>query len=182
MSQLVEASAPENTRLLTFAASVTSAASPAEVYAVLADLGTHLEWAGKQATDKNLRLLTLTAPPGQAAVGTEFSSTGPAGHKDTFHDHSVVTEVVPGRAIAFRTTARLERGNGRTWRTHFTHRYELEPDGTGTRIGYTCDVVRGNYRPYWLHPLLRRVTRRLMTRSMRKNLENLARYAGTGQR
>jgi hypothetical protein len=167
----------ETQHMITFATSVKSAASPEALYRVLADLRTHVEWAGRQAPDKNLRLLTLEAPPGSATVGTEFSSTGSAGDKDTFHDHSVVSEAVPGRVFAFGTEARLDRRNGKTWRTHFTHRYEITSDGTGSRVSYTGEALRGNYRPYWLHPLLRPMTRLMVTRSMGKNLRNLARLA-----
>jgi len=53
--------------------------APAEaVYDVLADLPSHLDWAGdRQAT--TTRLLTMDAPSGPAGVGTEFRTTGSDG-------------------------------------------------------------------------------------------------------
>ena len=171
--------APEAEHMLRFARSVTSAASPQAVYDVLADVRTHLVWAGTQAPKKGFRLMTLDAPGQPATVGTRFTSTGAGNAKgtDVFHDRSTVTEAVPGRVFAFGTDARLERGRGKTWLTHFEHRYELRAEGAGTRIAYTCDVVRGNYRPYWLHPMTRRMTRAMVTRMMTKHLVNLARFA-----
>jgi hypothetical protein len=173
------ATAPEAEHLLRFATSVTTAASAEAVYDVLADVRTHLSWAGTEAPNKGFRLMTLDAPGGLAVAGTTFTSTGAGNAKETdvFHDRSTVTEAVPGRVFAFGTDARLERGHGETWLTHFEHRYELRPDGAGTRIDYTCDVVRGSYRPYWLHPFLRRMTRAMVTRMMTKHLANLARMA-----
>src|SRR5207253_8933623 len=50
-------------------------APPDVVYDFLADLGTHLTWAGKQQTS-DFRLLSIEAPAGPAGVGTIFTSTG----------------------------------------------------------------------------------------------------------
>jgi hypothetical protein len=174
--------APEAERLLRFAASVRTSASPHAVYDVLADVRTHLVWAGTQAPNKGFRLMTLDAPDEPATVGTEFASTGAGNAKETdvFHDRSTVTEAVPGRVFAFGTDARLERGHGKTWLTRFEHRYELLPDASGTRIEYTCDVMRGSYRPYWLHPVMRPMTRAMVTRMITKHVANLARLAERG--
>jgi hypothetical protein len=171
--------APEAEHMLRFAASVTSAASPQAVYDVLADVRTHLVWAGTQAPNKGFRIMTLDAPEVPAVAGTRFTSTGAGNAKETdvFHDTSTVSEAVPGRVFAFGTDARLARGRGETWLTHFEHRYALRPEGTGTRIEYTCDVSRGSYRPYWLHPVMRPMTRAMVTRLMTRHLANLARFA-----
>ncbi len=72
-------------------ASTTSRAAPEDVYDVIADLRSHLVWAGERAPDPTFKLLTMEAPEGAAAVGTEFTSTG-ANFNGTFHDRSVVTE------------------------------------------------------------------------------------------
>jgi hypothetical protein len=82
----------------------------------------------------------------------------------------VVSAASAPRVFAFGTESRLDRKTGKTWRTHFEHRYETYPEAKGARIAYTCDVVRGNYRPYWLHPAARPITRHLATRTMRKHL------------
>ncbi|MGZ4631733.1 MAG: SRPBCC family protein [Actinomycetes bacterium] len=176
-SRVTTATAPETQHMIRFTTSVTSAALPPTVYAVLADVRTHLHWAGTEAPDKNFRLLTVAGPDGVATVGTEFSSTGANGKADTFHDRSVVSEASAPRVFAFGTESRLERKHGKTWHTHFEHRYELQPAAEGTRITYTCDVQRGSYRPYWLHPMARPMTRFMVSRMMTKNLKNLARSA-----
>jgi hypothetical protein len=38
-----------------------------------------------------------------------------------------------------------------------------------------CEAYPQNYRPYWLHPLMRPMTRLMVQRMMGKHLENLAR-------
>ena len=165
--------------IITFSATVRSEAAPAAVYELLATPATHLQWAGTQAPDKAFRLLTLDAGAGPAAVGATFVSTG-AGDKSgsmTFHDTSTVTEATPSSAFAFETDAELVRKRRPAWHARFVHRYALQPAGTGTVVTYTCQVFPLNYRPYWLHPLVRPMTRRMIPRSMRKNMENLARMA-----
>ena len=165
--------------IITFAASVRSAAAPAAVYALLANPTTHLEWAGEQARDKGFRLLTLDAAGEPTAVGTTFTSTGAGGKGSamTFHDTSTVTEVTPPTAFAFDTDAELVRKHRPAWHGRFVHRYALEPEGSGTVVTYTCQVYPLNYRPFWLHPLFRPATARMVPRAMRKNMENLARMA-----
>lgn len=165
--------------IITFTATVRSAAGPAAVYAVLANPATHLEWAGDQAPDKGFRLLTLDAAGGPAAVGTTFASTGAGGKSSamTFHDTSTVTEAVPWTSFAFDTDAELVRKRRPAWQARFVHRYALEPEGAGTMVAYTCQVYPLNYRPFWLHPIVRPATAKMIPRAMRKNMENLARMA-----
>jgi hypothetical protein len=86
-------------------------------------------------------------------------------------------EAAPSTAFAFTTEAKLVRKHRPTWEARFLHRYELEPDGSGSVVTYTCEVYPLNYRPYWLHPLMRPATGVMVPRAMRKNLENLARMA-----
>jgi hypothetical protein len=50
-------------------------ASPEAVFDVLADLNTHMQWAGRRQW-KMFRLLSLEAPPGLAQAGTMFESVG----------------------------------------------------------------------------------------------------------
>jgi hypothetical protein len=165
--------------IITFRATVSSSASPAAVYALLVKPATHLQWAGEQASDKAFRLLTLDAAGEPAVVGTTFVSTGAGDKKGamTFHDTSTVTEATPFTAFAFDTDAELVRKRRPPWHARFVHRYGLAPDGSGTVVSYTCDVYPLNYRPYWLHPLARPATGRMIPRMMRKNMENLARMA-----
>lgn len=115
-------------------------ASAEAVYEVLSDLRSHAIWAGERQRGKT-RLLSVEAPVGPAAVGTEFQTTGsdPMG---SFSDRSVVTEADPGRSFEFVTEAHLQtkRGNGIDWTN--VHRYELEPAVDGSRIAYTIRITR----------------------------------------
>jgi hypothetical protein len=47
----------------------------------------------------------------------------------------------------------------------------------GATLAYVSAVWPENYRPFWLHPLMRPMTRVLVRRAMRKNMENLASMA-----
>lgn len=118
-----------------------AARAPAEaVYEVLTDLRSHLDWAGERQKPKT-RLLSLDAPDGPATVGTEFHTTG-ADPMGRFADRSVVTEATPGTAFEFVTEARLTTKKRAVVDWTNVHRYELEPEGAGTRIVYTIRIVR----------------------------------------
>jgi Polyketide cyclase / dehydrase and lipid transport len=156
--------------------SVTSTAPPEVIYDVIADLRNHLVWSGERAKDEGFKMLSLDAPEGPAAVGTSFTSSGSAG-KDTFHDRSVVTEASRPHLFVIETDARLERKGAETWEAHFSHRYDVLPEGQGSRIVYTETVERVNYVPYWLKPGIRTLFRPWVNRADRKQLRNLARLA-----
>lgn len=156
--------------------SVTSEAPPQVVYDTIADLRAHLEWSGERASNDNFRLLTLEAPEGPATVGATFTSTG-AADNGTFHDRSVVTEASRPDRFVIETDSRLDRKRGKPWEVHFSHRYDVRPDGDGSRIVYTETVERLNYVPYWLQPWIRPIFRVLVNRADVKQLRNLARLA-----
>ena len=81
--------------------------APAEaVYTLLAEIRSHLEWAGTRQPKQNFRLLSIEAPEGLASVGTEFSSAG-ADPMGRFADSSVVTEASRPGLFEFVTEARL---------------------------------------------------------------------------
>jgi len=165
--------------ILTFEVSVPSRARPEAVYSILADPSTHLEWAGRQAPKEDFKLLTLDAQKGRATVGTTFASSGASSKNGTmtFYDDSTVTEATAPSRFAFDTDSTLERKHRKTWRARFVHSYTLRTDGEGSRIDYTCAVFPQNYRPYWLHPLMRPMTKKMVNSIMTKHLENLARMA-----
>src|SRR5438094_297062 len=80
--------------------------APAEdLYDLLADLQSHLEWAGQRQLETT-RLLTLEAPPTPAGVGTEFFSTGSDGKVARWSDRSVVTEATRPEVFEFVTEGR----------------------------------------------------------------------------
>ena len=116
--------------------SVTSDSSPDAVYDTIAGLPAHLEWSGERASDENFKLLTLEAPEGPANVGTTFTSTG-ANFNGTFHDRSTVMETSPPHRFVIETEARLDRKRGKPWEVQFVHRYDIQPQGSGSSIAYT---------------------------------------------
>lgn len=109
-------------------------------------------------------------------MGTTFTSTG-AASKDTFHDRSVVTEASRPHRFVIETDSRLKRRRAATWEAHFSHRYDIRPEGGGSRIVYTETIERVNYLPYWLKPGIRILFRPLVNSADRKQLRNLARLA-----
>ena len=146
------------------------------MYDVVVDLSAHLEWSGARASDDTFKLLTLEAPPGPAAVGSSFRSTG-ANFNGVFHDRSLVTGASRPSSFVIETNAHLERDHGRPWDVHFEHRYDISPAGGGSKITYTETIDRVNYVPYWLSWWARPIFRPLVNRADRKQLENLARLA-----
>ena len=156
--------------------SAPSAASPQVVYETIADLRNHLDWSGERASSQTFKLLSIEAPDGPAAVGTAFTSSG-AADNGTFRDRSEVTVATAPSAFVIETDAHLDRKRGRPWNAHFSHRYDVTPEGDGSRITYTETVERVNYVPYWLQPWMRPIFKVYVNRADRKQLENLARLA-----
>jgi hypothetical protein len=110
-------------------------AGPESVYDLLADLPSHLQWAGSgQSAD--FRLLALEAPVGPAVAGTIFTSTGtiPMSAR-RWSDRSTVTIADRPRTFEFTTDARA--GEGRAMTARYSHRYEIAAEGSGSRVTYT---------------------------------------------
>ena len=156
--------------------SVRSEASVEAVYDTIADLQAHLVWSGERASDENFKLLSLAASPGPVGIGTTFTSSG-ANFNGTFHDRSVIAEASRPNRFVIGTDARLDRTRGKTWEVHFEHRYDVQPDGDGSRFVYTETIQRLNYVPYWLKFGVRSLFRPLVNSADRKQLTNLARLA-----
>lgn len=112
------------------------------VFALLADLPSHLEWAGERQTPTT-RLLTMEAPPGPATVGTEFRTTGSDGKTARWTDQSVVTEAIEPATFEFVTTGVRHGKPGRAPMELTTvHRYEIIPAGGGCRVRYRGEITR----------------------------------------
>ena len=156
--------------------SVTSAAPPEVVFDTITDLRAHLEWSGERAEEDDFKLLELQAPAGAAVPGTEFTSTG-ANFNGTFHDRSVISTADRPRLLIIDTDAHLDRTHGKPWDVRFEHRYDVEPDGEGSRITYTETISRVNYVPYWLQWWMRPISRSVIDKADRKQLQNLAQLA-----
>lgn len=152
-----------------------SCRAPAEsVYDLLADLQSHLEWAGRRQLETT-RLLTLEAPPGPAGVGTEFSSTGSDGKVARWADRSVVTEATRPEVFEFVTEGRRKGKPGsRPWLSTAVHRYELAPEPIGCRVTYTEDLTRLVGAPRILFaPGISRIVFRISAKYMRRGFEAL---------
>jgi len=117
--------------------------APAEVvYDVLADLNSHLDWAG-QRQGETTRLLTMEAPPGPARVGTEFSTSGSDGKVARWSDRSVVTEATRPTVFEFVTEGRRQGKPGRPpWLFTAVHRYSIANENGGSRVTYTEEMTR----------------------------------------
>lgn len=140
MQQTSAARANALKRGFAIAAEATGRASAEQVWDVLADLRSHLTWAGERQS-KTGRLLSIEAPEGPAAVGTEFTTTGsdPMGR---FSDRSVVTEATRPTTFEFVTESRLETKRGKVSDWTNVHRYELTPAPGGCRVVSTIRITR----------------------------------------
>jgi hypothetical protein len=154
------------------------------VYDVLADPRTHLTWPGERHR-KRTRLLSIKAPQGPVAVGTEFRTTG-ADARGSFSDRSVVTEATAGKTIEFVTEARRTTRKGRVIDWTNVHRYELTSEANGCRIAYTIRVARINKLVGMLVafriPGLRVLGLRASAGVARRGLRRLTRMAQEGWR
>jgi hypothetical protein len=158
-----------------------SCGAPAEVvYDLLAELRSHLEWAGTMQPKKTFRLLSVEAPDGPATVGTEFRSTG-ADAMGQFGDSSVVTEASRPSVFEFVTEARLSTKKGAIVEWTNVHRYELKPNGDGCRISYHLEIARIGALPGGLAmfkvPGLRWVSLKVSASHARRGIRNLAAMA-----
>ena len=155
--------------------------APAEVvYDLIADIRTHLEWAGTRQPKEHFRLLSIEAPEGPALVGTEFNSTG-ADPMGRFTDSSVVTEASRPGLFEFVTEARLSMKKGKVVDWTNIHRYEIATSIDGCLISYTLRVVRISELPGEMAMFrirgLRSVGLKISGSFARRGVRNLARLA-----
>lgn len=153
--------------------------APSRIFATLADLSTHTTWAGSMHGKKNFGLRSLVASASPAVVGTEFRSTG-ADPMGSFTDRSVVTEATSPSVFEFVTEGHLEpkKQGKRGCDTRITHRFEIEPAGTGTSVTYRLHISRWTNAPAVLRAAVLRPIARLATNSYaKKMLRNLTTYA-----
>lgn len=125
-------------KVLQFRLEERSGAPAQVVYDILADVATHADWGG-QRQSKRFRLTSIEAPQGPAQVGTEFSSTGYA-LDGSWRDQSVVTEARRPSLFEFVTEGAAGEGDDPVVWT-LVHRYEISPDGRGSRVIYTSRVT-----------------------------------------
>lgn len=149
--------------------------APAEaVYDLLADLHSHLDWAGQRQLETT-RLLTMEAPPGPAGVGTEFFTTGSDGKAARWLDRSVVTEATRPEVFEFVTEGRRQGKPGTSpWLSTAAHRYELASEGSGCRVTYTEDLTRLEGAPrIAFNRIVSRIVFRISAKYMRRGFDGL---------
>jgi hypothetical protein len=155
----------------------TCSAAPEAVYDLLADLPSHLEWAGRRQSE-TFRLLTMEAPPGPASVGTEFHTTGADGKSATWTDRSVVTEAIRPVVFEFVTEGRRDGKPGTEAMTSTAiHRYEVTARPGGSEVTYSEELTRFN-GPAWVIrafrlPVVGPALWRMSAKYMRKGFDNL---------
>ena len=137
-------------------------ASPAAVYAVLADLSTHLDWGGRRQR-RSFRLTSLQSS-GQMRVGTEFNSVGSMPMtRVRWEDHSVVVQADPAAVVEFHTDGVAVWPTGRRTEVRWEHRYQIDPDGTGSRVAYRLRLASITNAPLRMRaPVMRTLTQRVM--------------------
>ncbi len=109
-------------------------------------------------------------------MGTTFTSSGDRGQGHVPRPVGRHGGVAAARFV-IETDSRLDRKSAETWEAHFSHRYDIEPDGAGSQ-----DRVHGDDRARELRALLAQawhpnLFRPLVNRADRKQLRNLARLA-----
>ena len=149
-----------------------SKASPEAVYDQLADLQSHLEWAGSRQT-RDFHLVSLEAPPGPATVGTTFSSTGVIPmSKRQWSDRSTVS--VADRPIRFEITTQARAGEHHAMTAVYQHRYEISPAVAGSRVTYSLTQLSiTNPMLRWAVPGMRRMTWLMTPMYAGRGLRNL---------
>jgi uncharacterized protein YndB with AHSA1/START domain len=117
----------------------TAGASPEAVWRIISDVSRVGEWSHE------CRGAHLLGGAQMAAPGVRFRGTNRSG-VFRWSRSCVFTIVDPPRTLAWRTTGLWGRADSTEWRM------ELEPDGAGTRIVQTYDVLHvapGLDRLYW---------------------------------
>jgi hypothetical protein len=137
-------------------------APPAAVYDVLADLDSHIEWAGRRQW-KMFRLLSLEAPTGPARAGTVFESVGKIPMMRTqWLNHNTVTVADRPAVFEMTTESRIPWRNRPPGEGTFINRFEIASDGTGSRVTYRSLQQRLREPPWGLrYPVLRSITARV---------------------
>ncbi|MGZ4131717.1 MAG: SRPBCC family protein [Actinomycetota bacterium] len=153
-------------------------APPTVVYDVLADPSTHTDWAGKRQYP-GFRLLSLRAT-GPLETGTAFTSVGSVPMAlSRWENQNEVVEARRPDLMEFHTDALVVWRSGKRTEARYEHRYEIEPDGTGSRVVYRLRQTAIANPPLRMRlPLMRTVTHRVMLPLLcRRGFANLLRSA-----
>jgi Polyketide cyclase / dehydrase and lipid transport len=137
-------------------------APPEDVYDVLADLSTHVDWAGERQYP-GFRLVSLDGA-GPVEPGTPFTSVGSIPMAlSRWENRNKVVEARSPEVLEFHTGAVVRWRTGRRTEARYEHRYEIEPDGTGSRVVYRLRQTAIANPPLRMRlPLMRTITHRKM--------------------
>jgi uncharacterized protein YndB with AHSA1/START domain len=111
--------------------------SPAVVFDYIADVGKHAEWSPKP--------FRVEGSSGRVNVGDTFTSVGTILGDKNHRNEVTVTECSPPRRLVLDS---LEKGE------HFINSFELEPDGSGTRLTRTTDAPKPPFPLSVVFPLI----------------------------
>ncbi len=153
-------------------------ASPEAVYDVLTDLSTHLEWAGRRQ-HRGFRLLSLNGA-GPLEKGVAFTSVGSIPMaRSRWENRNEVTEARRPNRLEFHTDAVVRWRSGKRTDARYEHRYEIGPDGTGSRVVYRLRETSAANAPLRMRlPLMRTMSYRTMIPYFcRRGFKNLLRSA-----
>jgi hypothetical protein len=160
-----------------------SNASPEDVFDLLSDLRSHLEWGGNRQY-KMFRLLSLDAPATPAQVGDVFTSTGnipmTSAKKGHWENTTTVTKAERPALFETRTEGRIPWSKGVAGEGTFDNRFEITPDGKGgSNVTYRAHQLRFLNPPWGLrYPLMREVTYRMWIPAWyRKGFKNMLKMA-----
>jgi Polyketide cyclase / dehydrase and lipid transport len=149
------------------------------VYDVLTDLSTHLEWAGKRQYP-GFRLLSVRGD-GPLEAGTTFTSVGsvPMSLSRSENENEVIEARRP-EILEFHTNALIVWRSGKRTEARYGHRFEIEADGTGSRVVYRLRQTSISNPPLRIRlPVMRIITHRVMIPMFcRRGFVNLLRTAG----
>jgi Polyketide cyclase / dehydrase and lipid transport len=138
------------------------AATPAAVWAVVADLSTHQDWGGRRQR-RSFALQSLQGT-GQLTAGVEFTSVGAIPMaRAHWADRSVVVRAEPATLLEFHTDSAIDWARGRRTRARWEHRYEISAEGAGSRVRYRMHRAAITGAPPRMRlPLVRTLTYRVM--------------------
>lgn len=152
-------------------------ATPAQVFATLTNLDSHLEWGGRRQL-RSARIRSLDAANTPAVTGTTFNSVGGfPGWR--LHERHTVTEATTPGIFEFRTESDAQPTRiGTPWSATFEHRYTIAADGDGSRVTYRFLQTRITNAPWRFSiPGLRTLSYATVKLVARRGLRNLLRMA-----
>ena len=112
---------------------------PADVYAYLSDVSRHAEWSPKP--------FRVEGTSGPVTTGDTFTSTGVIPGDKNHRNEVAVVESTPPRRLVLDA---VEPGG-----EHFVTTFDLEADGSGTRLVRTMDAPTPGFPVSVLFPLIK---------------------------